>query len=57
MAKCPGAAPWLAWVERYGATEITDITRELIDATKQSGIIMTDMMNPHVLSHLVWAFL
>ena len=50
IAKCPGSAPWLEWVESHGAV---DITREMIDTTKQSGSIMTDEMSPHVLSHLV----
>ena len=54
ISKCPGAAPWLAWVEEAGSAEITTA---MVDAKKQSGDIMTDALNPHVLSHLVWGFL
>ena len=54
ISKCPGAGPWLSWVEEQGSK---DITHGMIDAKKQSGELMTDALSPHVLSHLLWGFL
>jgi len=54
ISKCPAAGPWLRWAEEKGSAEISgdDVSRTL-----QDGELMTDDLNPLVLSHHVWAFL
>ena len=54
VAKCPAAGPWLEWAERCGSREITP---ELLVRTQMDGELMTDDMNPTILSHHIWAFL
>ena len=54
VAKCPAAAPWLDWAERRGSAEITP---EELHRVMMDGQLMTDDLNPVVLSHHIWAFL
>ena len=54
ISKCPGASPWLTWVERQGSA---DSTKAMIDQAHGGGSVMTDEPNPHVLSSLMWGFL
>ena len=54
VSKCPAAAPWLTWAEAQGSKEIT---RDELLRVNQSGLLMTDSLNPVVLSHHIWAFL
>ena len=54
VSKCPVSGPWLLWAEERGAAEITaaDITY-----AKMNDQVMTDEVNPFVVSHLVWGLL
>ena len=51
VSKCPAAGPWLSWVESHGAEEVT---AEAIAATLRENVLMTDDLQPEVLSHRVW---
>jgi len=52
VSRCPTAEPWLTWVERQGAVEIT---AEALTAKAMSGDLMTEL-NPFVISHHLWGF-
>ena len=54
VSKCPGAGPWLSWVEDHGSE---DITADMVQTTLQEHAVMTDDLNPVVLSHHIWGFL
>ena len=54
VSKCPAAGPWLAWAEEHGAEEVTG---DEVQQVLRENALMTDDLNPVVLSHHVWAFL
>ena len=54
VSKCPAAGPWLSWAENHGAE---DVTAEGISETLRENALMTDDLQPEVLSHHVWGFL
>ena len=54
VSKCPAAGPWLTWAEQHGPAEITN---EAIQQALQDNVLMTDDLNPVVVSHHIWAFL
>ena len=54
VSKCPAAGPWLSWTEEHGAEEIT---RDMLLETLNENSLMTDDMDPTILSHHIWGFL
>jgi len=52
VSKLPAAGPWLRWAEQSTA----EVTTGLLTEKKMSNDLMTDELNPTVLSHHIWAF-
>ena len=54
VSKCPAAGPWLSWAEEHGAEEIT---KDKFNETLNENALMTDDMDPTILSHHIGGFL